>query len=118
MTYFAESDTASLEFSLKQTTTPFPAPNLNPAILSLPPVVVLRTTSRTRTIDYFTVGLGSRNGLALYLQSDGTFSVRYQGYVAPGAAESKIYEIVLECWDFTSALTRGKAVLLYRDPVS
>jgi len=89
----------------------FPAGTLSTDNLVLPAARCPRgSTSATAYTPWFTVGNGAVDKLQPYLNTNASLSVRYTAS-AGSALSAIVYNVDLECWDFTSPIAFDTAIV-------
>ncbi|RHZ63056.1 uncharacterized protein CDV56_105546 [Aspergillus thermomutatus] len=86
---------------------------LTPEILSVPRASTIDTMAYSSVTSWFTVGQGSVTDLQDLLDASAVVAARYTNASSNLNLSAVLYELVLECWDFTSPQVTSSVAIIH-----
>jgi len=92
---------------------PYPGQGLQPATLTLPRAATVVPLCSSSTTEWFSLAQGSQHDLSGNTDRGATLQVRLKWITGADNIVASLYEVVLECWDFTSPNTGSSVTIIH-----
>ena len=91
---------------------PFPA-GLTPAVLTLPRASTITSLCYSTETEWFTLGQGSVLDFDGQLDKCAMLAARYTSVSGSTGLQATLYEVVMECWDFSSPNASSSVAVIH-----